>query len=336
MSDNKQKFNKQEFIVDDIDTVAKNDDAMNERINKLFGYSTVEETKVQKEYDPKELMATKKKLLLLFSGVVIAGIVIVVLLFRPFDLQFNKKNENENKPTENENKEEIKYPIQLDELNDVVMELNNRVSFELKDFYQVDLFPMYINEINDIKSVPNSIKLYFLKKDEAFKNVLDNNNISNFIETCDPKGIIISKEAFQNIANDIFSTDVNINYDSINYSYLMAGVEYKKLTLTLVENNYVVKCNDYQTNDIKRYVQKQFVKAVEYEDRIELYDKVVFISLDGKLGVYKDPSFTTLITGDKNAEFNSYIEKGSLYKYIFTKNDGKYHLSSIELVKEDD
>ena len=121
MPDNKQKSNKQEFIVDDIDTVAKNDDAMNERINKLFGYSTVEETKVQKEYDPKELLATKKKLLLLFSGVVIAGIVIVVLLFRPFDLQFNKKNENENKPTENENKEEIKYPIQLDELNDVVI-----------------------------------------------------------------------------------------------------------------------------------------------------------------------------------------------------------------------
>lgn len=337
MGNDKNKSKEQEFIIDTKEAVIEKDNEINERINRLFGESSKEEIKDIKDYDPKELATARKKLLFLFVGVIIAGVVIIVLLFNPIDFEFDKQNEDEPIQEEhnNNNEQTPNYPIELNLTDDLVINLHQKITFEASDFEEIDLFPLYSNETITFNDVPNNIKIFFMKNDEEFATLLIDNGVGEFVKSCASNDISIAKEEFDKVLKDIFGPNATVNYDTINYDFTIDEETSKKITLSFSEDKYIVKCNEYKDSDIIRYIQQDLVKAVETQTEIELYQKVVFISLKDKIGVYKEPTLTTLITDDKTAEFDDYIGKGNTYKYVFAKDNGTYHLSRIELVKED-
>lgn len=326
-----------EFIVDTKDSIESKNDELTNRINRLYGISSDHEEE-QKQYDPKELEEARKKLIFLLMGVVLGGIVIFIILINPFGLGEKKKmssQPNENKVDENEDKKEEDNKIPVGEIalsNSTVISLNNFVSFTNNDFLIIDLFPLYSSAILDSNNIPNDIKLYLLRRSNYFREVLRENGIEEYLKTCDTNGLIIEKEKFDKALNNILGPNVVADYKDINYSYYSNSMTESKLTLNYINNQYVVKCNNYQTNtSLNKYIQQKLINAIKTENTIELYQKVVFINPNG---VYKDPSLQVLITNDKSSVLQDYIDKGSTYKYIFTQDSDSFYLSRIELVKD--
>lgn len=338
MSGNKKQPNDQEFLVDNRESILEKDNEINERINRLFGESNTIQKKELKDYDPNELQNIRKKLLFLLVGVIIAGIVIIVLLFNPLDFNFGKPTTTN--PSQEENNTNIpnepEYPIDLDIYTEEVVLLNQRINFSVDELKEINVFPLYMNKTIVSKDIPNNIKLLMLTKDENFYNMLMENGINEYIKSCDSKGVIIDKATFDKVVNSVYNSEISVNYEPINYELFTNDANSKKITLTFNNDKYVAKCNDYSiNNDVTKLLQQKLIKAVETEREIELYQKVVFISYEGNIGVYKEPTFKTLITNDKSAEYDDYIEKGSTYKYTFEKSQNNYYLSKVELVEED-
>ena len=336
MTSEKKKKNEHEVFVDTTEEVLEKDNDIKDRINKLYGISNDEAKKEVREYSKEELYSARKKLVFLFGGVVLTGIIIIFLLINPF---INKK-ENIKPPIDTENNEEDNnkdmYIGQLDLSLELVADLINRISFTYTDLQNVDLFALYNNEGVDIKDIPNNIKLYLLKRDVNFKEILDNNGIDEYIQTCDPNGLSIDKSEFDKLVSMFWGPNTILEYEDINYNYYIDYSNSKKITLTYNEDKYIVNCNDYYVSkDIVKSIEQKTVKAIGTENSIEIYRKVVFISYKGEIGVFKEPDFKTLITNDRKAQLEDYIDKADTYKYTFIKNEDNYYLSRIELVNED-
>jgi len=336
MYNNGNESKKQELDTETKEDVLIKDNEMNERINKLFGESRIEEKKKLEDYDPNELADARKKLLFLFVIVIIAGIVIILLLMKPLD--FNTPNNKDNGEENNggNNVQNQNYPIELELFDEDVVVLNEKITFSSNDFKEIDLYPLYINKELNVKDIPNNLKLFLLSNDDEFYSMLVNNGVKEYVNTCNEKGIEISKSDFDEVINSNFRSDTTINYDTINYAFSIDGYNTKGIILTYKDDKYIVKCsNNTASNSITKFLQQKLVKAFAIEDGIELYQRVVFVSLEGNAGVYKEPTFDTLITNDKSAELDSYINNGNTYKYTFVKDKDNYYLSKIELIEED-
>ena len=314
------------------DGETKDSNDLSKRINQLYGLEEKEEIK-PKEYDPKELESVRKKLLFLLIGVVLTGIAIVLLLISPIQTKkaSSPKNDENNVVEEKNDNDEI--PLgDIDLSNNLVTSLNNLISFGISDFLEIDLFPLYTEDVLISNDIPNDIKLHLLKKSNDMYTFLNSIEIEEYIKTCNPEGLVIKKIDFDSIVSNVLSSRSTIEYKDFNYLYYSSTINGKKLTFNYLNDQYIVKCNEYNINtDLVKNIQQNLYKAVKTEDAIELYQYVVFIN---RTGVYKDPLFTTLITDDRNATFDNYIDKGNTYKYTFAEEGENYSLSKIELLKE--
>jgi len=319
--------------VDTRETVEQVDNELNDRINRLYGFSsnTVKETK---QYDPQELTEIRKKLILLLIGIIIFGVITVVILINPFKFKSNQKpsdNVVNKDDSASDNKDEI--PLgEIDIEHSLVSKLNSKISFTTNDFMYIDLFELYRADNLEINNLSNSTKLYLLKRDDAFYELISSDETDEYIKTCDTNGLEISKEDFDSVIKKVFGSNATIDYEPINYYYYSDDYNSKKLTLTYENEKFVLRCNDYtEETTVTKFVQQNIEKAVKIETGIELYQKVVFIN---QTGVYKDPDFVELITNDQNAELTDYISNGALYKYTFNQDGDNYYLAKIEKAME--
>lgn len=329
---------KHKVIVNDKDDVARMDEELNDRINRLYGLSNGPEV-AKKEYDPKELEEARKKIVFLLMGVVVVGFIIIVMMINPFKsigneektTTDNEEKEEQKEETEEEINEEI--PIGAIELSNSTVEyLNGSVTFNASNFAVIDLFRLYNTNTLESNNIPNDIKLFLLKRNESFVTLLEESNIEEYIQSCDTNGVVIDKSKMDIVLSKTLGPNTTIEYKDIDYSYFSTSSNEKKLTLTYSNDQYVVKCNDYQiNNDFSKFIQQKLIKAEKTETAIEIYQKVVFIN---QTGVYKDTNFTNLITNDKDATIDEYIDKGVTYKYTFIENEEDYYLSKIELQGE--
>lgn len=321
------------------------EDGLNERINRLYGLTKETPKKEPKNYDPKEIADVRKKLLFLLGGVVFAGIIIVFLLISPLlnsesdnlgpTTDVNEENNNESNDI-GDNQEDNSHIGELNLYDDLVASLSNRVSFTSEDLQSIDIFPLYTNDVLEVANIPDVIKLHLLRKDDKFIELLVNKGIEDYITTCVPDGFVINRNDIDGLVKTVFGPNVILNYDDINYNYYSETGESKKITLSYSDDKYIVKCNEYMlNNNVKKIIQQKLYKAIGTKDSVELYQRVVFITYEGNIGVYKDPMFNNLITNEKTALFEEYIDSGASYKYTFTKDEENYYLSKIELVKED-
>lgn len=87
---------------------------------------------------------------------------------------------------------------------------------------------------------------------------------------------------------------------------------------------------------------KKIVKAIKKDNNIEIYVRVIYSSMDstGKSIYYGDYNETKLLTNiDVDNEgyildTNKNMIQGSLFKFIFTKEDNNYIYESSQLIKE--
>lgn len=323
MSENNSNLEKER--IDTKETVNQENNELNARINKLYGMSNEDTQK--KEYDPAELQEIRKKLLYLLIGIIIVGIGALVVLINPF--KWGKETKTNTPNTEDKTDDIVEEPTgELSLSNQTVVGLNNRISFYESDFARIDLFPLYSNKELDSINIPNNIKLYLLRKNSLFSDMLKNNGMTEYAKTCSAEGINISKDKFDTLAKKLLGNAVIVEYSDFNYTYYDDSKEVK-LLFTYANDAYNIKCSDYNIDNITKFIQQKLISAYKTENSIELYQRVVFINVNG---VYLDPNFETLITNDKNATIDTYIEKGSIYKYTFIEDDNNdYYLSKIEL-----
>lgn len=320
--------------VDTKETIEDIDNDLNNRINKLYGLSSTPDKSV-KHYDPKELEEVRKKLILLLIGIIIFGVVVIVVMINPFDFS-SLKNRNENKVEQGNTgniQEEEKIPVGELELSHIlVLDLNSKITFTTNDFMQIDLFELYRYDSLEINNLSNDIKLYLLKRDDAFYDLINTEEIDEYLKTCDGNGLEISKEKMDLTVKKVFGPKGAVNYDPINYLYYSEDENDKKATLTYENEKFILRCNEFATGTVMtKLVQQNLNKAIKTETGVELYQNVVFLN---QTGVYRDPDFTMLITNDKTALLNDYIEKGITYKYIFEEDGDNYYLAKIEKVIE--
>lgn len=316
-----------------LDNINKEADEINNRINKLYGLSN-EPINETKQYDPNELMDVRKKLIILLILLVIGGVVIFALLLNPFNTKVKDKNNDKDNIHEekNEDNNEENYIGQISLDDDTVEKLNNWIDFSAEDAMKMDVFSLYNNDVTEIKNLSNDTKMFLLTKNDSFSNLLKDLQIEEYITTCAENGLLVSKENFDNLVISVFGDNI-LEYSNINYLYSSANLGEKKITLNFVNDNYILKCNEFSLNEtIVKFVQQRAVKAMKTETGIDIYKQVVFIN---QSGVYKDPTFSTLITNDKYADKTDYISRGTTYKYVFNNKDNNYYLSKIEKVIED-
>ena len=322
-------------VVDSKEDVIIKDNEINDRINRLYGLISDEPSEVHHEYSPEELTLVRKKLVFLLGGVIVAGIIIIVLLLEPFSFKKDNKNNKPNIDGEeinnNINKEDESYTGELDLSDQLVQKLVGTIDFTNQDFKTIDLFPLYEKDAVEIKDISNDIKLHLLTRSQDFYDMLRDNGIDKYIETCDSNGLVIDKSKIESVVTSLFGPNAVLEYKNINYLYSIGYEINKKITLTYANNQYLVKCNEFtENNTVTKFVQQQTNKAIGLDNSIEVYQYVVFIN---ETGVYKEPNFKTLITNNKNDKIPDYISKGNTYKYTFSKNGNSYYLSKIELVK---
>lgn len=329
MAENKKENKVKKHIVE-VETkeiIENNDNELNDRINRLYGVSSP--SKEEKQYDPKELQEIRKKLMLLLAVLIIFVIIAFIVLIKPFD--FNNKDSN-NDSVQEEEKENNNENNQIDINSDTIVELNNLIEFSVNDFKEIDLFSLYSDNVLESNNIPNNIKLYMLKRTNVFEDLLDNNGIVEYLDTCSQEGLIIKKEDFDKVVTSVFGPNTTVQYDKINYMYYRDSSIAKKVTLSYENDNYILRCNEFTNNTVlTKYIQYNLKDVVSSNDSIELYQNVVFIN---QSGVYKDSNFNELITNDQNAQLNDYISKGVIYKYTFVKNEDNYYLSKIEKINE--
>ena len=264
-----------------------------------------------------------------------------------YSKQVSKPNkESSEKNVEKENSEDIEVDSPLvTNLMDIFHVFDTVYSdggkywgyFYQKDKYTVDTID------NQVKLLLGYLKQRYL---DFGKN--DTNFFDEFVncKDCNEVYYEISKETLKKQIENIFGKDTSYQDMSFNGGY--------NNKVIYDENTGVYKINRKVTSSfggfhVPIYYHK-IVKAVKYEDRLEITEKMFFakgypysiyksteIPEDG--GDYKGLEYVGLSKMDENGieslddTMEAYEEQLNSYKYTFKYEKGNYYLNSVELVK---
>jgi len=338
-NDDFKSIESNEYSIDGKATVEKKNSELNNRINRLYGIENEQgiSSESEKKYDPVELQSIRKKMMILLLILVLFMLLTVVVYLKPFEFQKGNKNENTNattggnisetKPPEDENLQQ-QYEKELEKL------INN-IGFNDSECLNIDLLPLYNNDILKAKDIPNDLKIYLMKKHSYFLETIVEQKLAEMFSDSFQGELIISVEDIDNVVKRIFGKETTIEHKT--FECYISNPDYLCLTFEYKDGKYIVKMdsNDQPLiENISKFLQQQIIEAKKTETGIEIYQRVVFISIKDKIGVFKDSGFKTLITDDKTATSNDYINQGSLYKFTYVEDNGSYYLEQIELVKE--
>ena len=319
-----------------------NQNEVENRINKLYGISSPLDKEPTAVYNPEQINLIRKKVYILLMIIILFGMLFIFVILNPLRINSKKSNitSDSNISTGNQNTDDVdiddtEIPLgDIDLSNTTVIKLNNIIEFSLSDFYYVDPFIIYQNAKTTSSQIPNNLKMYILQRSEEFHNLLNSVNLEQYVSTCNSEGIVITEEQMNTVILKTLGPDVSFDNNPYHLKYYYDDIVPIDLQLVKKDNQYLLTCtSSTSNNNIEKYLQQKFERAVKTETGIELYHRIVFIRRDG---VYSDANFNNLITNDPAAQSDDYLTKGSLYKYTFIMDQDKdYYLSSIELVKED-
>ena len=307
---------------------------IDDRINRLYGLSS-EPIKEVKQLSREESIAIRKKMLILFIATLLVILIIGFMLFKPFDIV---ENNNQYKPVQtpgNNDKEEQLLPGEISITDEQVVKLNNLVSVSALDLYYVDLFELFKYESITTKAMSSEMKVHILSKSELFTELIDKYAIKEYMKSCDVNGVQITNQDFDSALHKALGPNISIENGLSKNIYFVQNLNVYDMHLNKTNDKYLLDCNVKSLDaDITKYPHQKLYKAVSKDNTIELYYKVVFIDDNN---VYSDYNFSNLITNDKTENYESYIKKGSTYKYTFIKDEEEsYYLFSIDKVTGDD
>lgn len=282
-----------------------------------------------KKLDPEESDEIRKKLTRLLFIVLLFGIIILIITFSTNNLKSKEKKETkkEEEPVvEEENKEIPTGNIDIN--NDIIKKYKNLLVI---NSYDMIFNPSLKNVFNNINtsSLDNSNKLYFASKSETFQNFIEKAGLSNHQYQCNGAGNIeIDASIMQNAMEEVFGSGIVYQNADFYYPYYVDGTLINVYKLTFVNGKYTMTCiNKYSTN-ANMVVQSKFEMITNDNNQLTFNNRVVFIT---KNGVFMDPQTKVLITKDPTVVYDTYIKKGKIYKFIFSKNNGEYYFSRIEV-----
>lgn len=270
----------------------------------------------------------RKKLFFLVAMVIVVLILfVVVLFFNPLPKKGN--NTNTTKQPETTIDEE---KAALTELKDGEVKLSNKELQELTeeilyvqyDYYENNTFSIYEKENTYINNLNNQDKLFLLSKTNDFTSLMLKKDMLK--DTCE-KEITISKKDIDKILEDRLNTTVDI-YEPFTYHIYENNKYQTTLRFTYQNETYTGTCYTFNTM-INKSTQQKVVSAEKNKKQLYIDVKVVFIN---QTGIYKDPSFTTLIATE-NESFEEYIKKGNTYRYTYDISGTSYSLTNVSLLK---
>jgi len=297
---------------------------IDERINQLYG--NVETKPKVKELSNEEKQKIRKEMLVLLIVTVTAAFFILIITFNPFYVSTNTNTNNNS----NNNNNELQLTIgEIDINHRTVKKLSQQVQFSVIDLYYVNTLEYFKNDITNTSELSNELKMHLIEKNNLFVDLLVDSGLMEYVETCSESGLEISKEKFEEVVHKTLGPTVTINEDFSKTLHYTEIQEISRVLFTKKGEKYFITCNGplLETN-LNKYSSQVLTKAIVIDGGIELYYNVVFVS-DNK--VYRDYNCTELITESKDTDYDTYIQKGSVYKYTFIKDiEDSYYLTKIE------
>lgn len=277
-----------------------------------------------KKLDPEESAEIRKKLMTLLFGLFVAGIALLALMTISNDSSSTKKTQ------QNNNVEEIE-----ETLNDGIIDIEDNSISKYKDLliinpydtiFHKSLKKMFVE--TNANDLDNNNKLYLATKSTTFQNYIKNAGISYHQYQCTGSGTIeIDAQTMKNAMEEVFGSSVIYKNTDFYYLHYTGNSLINVYKLTFLNGKYTMTCQEKYSNDTNVLIQSKIQEIKHENDQLIFSRRVVFIT---KSGVYADPSGKILITKDQTVTFGSYIKKGTLYKFIFTKENGNYHLTNIQ------
>ena len=251
-----------------------------------------------------------------------------------FIIEFHlKKKDNETEEKQDKEEEEKPKEETLATLPDGDISLTNKeiqtlikeIEYRTNEYYENDTINLYKTGNTNINALTNANKLFLMSKTSDFnsltKKSINDNNL------CGTK-LIIDTKSIQTILKDRFNTSIT-SFDSFTYSYYKEETYITTYKFTYLNGNYEGSCYTPDTK-VNQLSQQQVVKATKEGKKLYIDAKVVFVKENG---VYKDPTFKTLIT-NKTATLEDYINSGNTYRYTYDISGINYILTNVSLLKQ--
>lgn len=282
-----------------------------------------------KKLNPEESEEIRKKLMLLLFGIFLfGGIALLIVIFgNDTKTESNKKEESITEKVV-EDDEEKKIPdgvVSVDD--DSITEYKNLLIINSYDTIFNSSLKNIFNTVS-ADSLDNNNKLYFASKSYVFQNYIKDAGVSNHQDQCNSSGAIeIDASVIKNAMEEVFGNKVTYQNVDFYYPHYTDGTLINVYKLSFINGKYTMTCVPNYSTNANMVIQTKIEEIKHENDQLIFSKRVVFIS---KKGVFADPQNKILITNDPTVVYDSYIKKGTLYKFVFTKNNDKYYLTSIQ------
>lgn len=282
-----------------------------------------------KKLKPEESEEIRKKLMWLLGGIFLFGIIALIIIIFGNDTKMQDKKEETNV------KEEITEETTEKEIPDGVVSVDDDSIAEYKKLLIINPYDTIFNgslknvfNTVDINSFDNNNKLYFASKSEVFQNYIKDVGVNNHQDQCNGSGAIeIDASVIKEAMEDVFGNGVTYQNIDFYYPHYTGDTLINVYKLSFINGKYTMTCVPNYSTNANMVIQSKIEEIKHENDQLVFSKRVVFIS---KQGVFADPQNKTLITKDPTVVYDSYIKKGTIYKFIFTKNNDKYYLSNIQ------
>ena len=307
-------------------------------LNNDDSFAPINEEEERQPLTEEEKIEVRKKLFVLLI-VIIAVLIflVVVLIFDPF----KSKKVNNNKENQTEEKQEQEKPADPEEpkkdnltsLPDGEIKLThseiqiiiNEVEYHHEEYFENETLFLYKTDKTNISTLSDTNKLFLMSKTADFNSLVKKSINENNL--CGNK-ITIDAKSIQGILKDRFNTSLTKN-ESFIYSYYKDKTFIKTYKFVYVNGVYEGSCYTPNTA-VNQLAQQQVQKATKEGTKLYIDAKVVFIRENG---VYKDPTFKTLITKNEAAMIDDYINSGNTYRYTYDISGVNYILTDVSLSK---
>ena len=305
-------------------------------LNNDDSFAPINEEEERQPLTEEEKEEVRKKLFVLLIVIVAVLIfLVVVLIFDPFSSKqdTNKKdNDTEEKEEQKEDPEEPKQETlatlpdgEIKLTNSEIQIIINEIEYKTNEYYENETLFLYKADNTNITTLTDANKLFLLSKTSDFNSLVKKSINDNNL--CGTK-IVIDAKSINGILNDRFNTSIK-KYESFNYSYFKEETFISTYKFVYNNGNYEGSCHTPNTN-VNQLAQQQVVKATKEGKKLYIDAKVVFVKENG---VYKDPTFKTLITNNKAAMLDDYINSGNTYRYTYDISGINYILTNVSLLK---
>lgn len=307
-------------------------------LNNDDSFAPINEEEEKQPLTEEEKAEVRKKLFVLLIVIVIVLILlIVILIFDPFNDSSTDKKEADEILTEEKEADDKEEPEQtktsLNTMADGEIALDNteinllidEIEYRTYEYYENDTMALYASNNVSISSLDNTNKLFLMSKTTDFNSLIKKSIDETSI--CD-SNITIDTPAVANILKERFNTTVSL-YEDFIFNYYKDETYIKTFKFTNVNGKYVGSCYTPNT-EVEKLAQIVVTKATKSGTNLYVDSQVVFVREDG---VYKDPTFKTLITNNQAAVLDDYIGSGNTYRYTYDISGSNYYLTSVSLLK---